>query len=479
VPVATEDPHRHQLKKMVGPLTTLLIGLGIAIGSGIFRTPALAAQQLGSPVWMIGAWVVGALFVFTSGLVSGELSTRFPQAGGEYVYLREAYGEKVAFLFGYAYTVFILGGGCGTIAAASGEALTELFAVDKSNAPILGVLAVAVITTINAFGLKAGAGLQNALTVLKITAILAVAAIAFFHGGSATDWSAPAMPPPNTTLAAAMLGAIIPVLWAYEGTTDPVKMAEEMKDVRRDLPRALIGAALSLLVLYVLVNVAFLSVLTPDQMAKSTFVASDVMEIVFGPIGRRLMSALSLIVFLGSLSASMLATVRVTFALARDGLTFPGLAYMSKGQAPVPALIVVGALAASFCAFRSFRDILNIYFLAAAILFGLSYASLIVFRRRDQKAGLPFPKYAFRCPAGPVLAAALVLFEIYLAASIVMGDVDRLNAKLAAPEMINATFGEKIGEVAKMDSLYTLLLIASIAALYFVWRRFFPKPKTA
>lgn len=450
--VAIEDPSSPkpgQLRKMVGPMTTLLIGLGIAIGSGIFRTPALAAQQLGSPMWMVAAWMTGALFVLCSGLVSGELSTRFPQAGGEYVYLREAYGEPVAFLFGYAYTVFILGGGCGTIAAASGEALTELFSVDASHAPVLGAIAVVVITTINAFGLKAGAGLQNALTVLKITAILAVAIIAFMHGGSTTDWSLPMQRPPNTTVGTALIGAIIPVLWAYEGTTDPVKMAEEIKDVRRDLPRALVLAALSLMGLYVCVNIAFLSVLTPAQMAKSTFVASDVMEIVFGPIGRRLMSALSLIVFLGSLSASMLATVRVTFALARDGLTFPVLAKMSKGQAPVPSLILVGVLAGAFCLFRSFRDILNIYFLAAAILFGLSYASLIVFRLRDKKERRPFPATAFRCPAGPVLAIFLICFEAYLAINIVIDQ--------------------------RTDSLYTLGMLVGFVVLYVVWRHFYPR----
>lgn len=434
---------------MVGPLTTLLISLGIAIGSGIFRTPAFAAQQLGSPLWILGVWAVGASFVFVSGLVSGELSTRFPKAGGEYVYLREAYGEMAAFLFGYAYTVFILGAGCGTIAAAAGEALQELFALAPEHAPKLGAATVAVITLVNVVGLKAGAGLQNALTILKIGALLAVAGIALFHGGSATDWTAPAAPPAGVTLSAAFLAAVIPVLFAYEGTTDTVKMAEEIKDVRRDLPRAMVAAALSLMFLYVLVNFAFLTVLTPAQMAKSTFVPSEVMEVVFGPVGRRLMAALSLIVCLGSLSASMLATVRVTFALARDRLTFPFLATMSKSQAPVPALVLVGVLAATFALMRSFRDILNIYFLAAAILYGLSYGSLLVFRARDKKAGRPFPENAFKCPAGPVLAIALIAFEAYLAYGLITSQTK--------------------------DSLYTLAVLASFALLYFVWRRFVPK----
>src|SRR5262245_50570569 len=130
-------PAPGSLRRMVGPLTTFLIGMGVAIGTGIFRTPGIAAQQLGSPVWMLLVWVVGGLFVLASGLVSAELATRFPRAGGEYVFLREAYGPLFAFFFGYGYTVFILGGGCGTIAAASGEAAAEVFGIDVAHAPVL------------------------------------------------------------------------------------------------------------------------------------------------------------------------------------------------------------------------------------------------------------------------------------------------------------------------------------------------------
>ncbi len=429
---------------MVGPLTTFLLGLGVAIGSGILRTPAITAKQLGSPVWMIAAWVCGGLIILAASLVSAELATRFPRAGGEYAYLKEAYGDLVAFFFGYGYTVFILGGGCGIIAAACGEALCELLAIDVANAPIFGAFSVVVITTINAFGLKAGAGLQNSLTGLKIIAILAIAGIAFAVGGSGTDWSQPLTPPANTPLSTAILAALLPVLWAYEGTTDSIKMAEEMKDVRRDLPRALILGALALTAMYSLVNVAFLSVLTPDQMAGSMFVAGDVMSAVFGPLGRRLMALLSLIIFLGALSASMLATVRVTFALARDGLTFKALAKMSQAQAPVPALLVVGAIAATFAFYRGFTQIMDIYFLAAAVLFGLSYASLIVFRVRDKKAGRATPAHVFKVPGGVALAIFLIALQTALAVNIVIH-----NPK---------------------DSAYTLALLTSFALLYVIWR---------
>ena len=156
------------------------------------------------------------------------------------------------------------------------------------------------------------------------------------------------MLPEGRSLVAVLVAALPPVLWAYEGTTDAVKLAEEVEDPQRALPRALLGSALTLTVLYVGANVAYLLVLTPDQMAGSRFAANDVMATLFGEVGRRLMTTLSLVVFLGALSATVLATVRVTFALARDGLTFPIMARMSKHQAPVPALVAVGGIAALF-----------------------------------------------------------------------------------------------------------------------------------
>lgn len=425
-------------------MTTALIGLGVAIGSGIFRTPGIVAAELGSPAWLIGAWIVGGLFILVSSLVSAELATRFPEAGGEYVYLREAYGGLVAFCFGWGYTVFIVGGGAATIAAASGEALAELLDFDVSWAPMLGASALVVITVLNAFGLKVGAGVQNVLTATKIAALLLVAGVAFVRGGSDTDWTQPLTISADKSLAAALVAGVLPVLWAYEGTTDSIKMAEEMTDARRDIPRALLSSALAITALYVIVNLAFLAVMTPIEMGGSRFVASDLMAAIFGRFGRRMMALLSLLVFLGSLSATILATVRVTFALARDRLAPPALAKMSNAQAPVRALCLVGAIAMMFTLARGFQQILNIYFLAAAILFGLSYASLIVFRIRDRKRGETFPAHVFRCPGGVWLALILIAFEIFLAVRIVLDDA---------------------------DSRYPLVLFVVLAVVYAVWKR--------
>lgn len=433
-----------RLNRVLGPVTAFLVGLGVAIGSGILRSPPLVAQQLASPLWIVAVWAFGGGVILVSGLVSAELATRHPEAGGEYVYLREAYGEFVAFFFGWGFSIFIIGGGAATIAAAAGEALASLLGASPDAARPLAAGCVVAVVGVNALGIKAGAGLQNALTATKIVALFVVAVGALVFAEGQTDWFAPVEVSRGRPLGAALLAAVLPVLWAYEGTTDSVKLAEEVQNPQRALPIALVGSALSLTALFVLVNLAFLTVLNPDQLAASVFPADDVMQRLLGAPGRRLMTALSLVVFLGALSATVLATVRVTFALARDGLTFGVLARMSNKQAPVPALLAVGAVAVFFTLARGFAEILNIYFLAAAVLYGLAYGSLIIFRRRDARAG-GHPAGVFRCPAGPWLASLLIVFQLCMAGLIIWDHPG--------------------------DSLYTLGLLAAVAALYGVWRR--------
>ncbi|NOT02852.1 MAG: amino acid permease [Phycisphaerales bacterium] len=433
------------LKRILGAPTAWCIGMGVAIGSGVFRTPGAAAESLGTPFWIIAAWLFGGFFVLMAGLVTAELATRFAEAGGEYVFLREAYGRFVAFFFGWAYTIFVIGGGAATIAAAFGDFGCEWLAIDAVWSGWLAAGAIVAVTVINSMGLRTGAGTQNVLTAVKIAALLVVIVIGCTYGLQSVDWTptftADASPNGGRHWLALFATGFLPVLWAYDGTTDAVKMAEEIKDVRRALPRALIGSALALTVLYVAFNLALLRMVPVNAMAGQPFVPGDALAAAIGPAGRNAMLLVAMVVCLGSLGSTVLATIRVTFALARDGLTFRVFARMSRDQAPIPALILAAAVAVVLVLNRSFRQVLDIYFFASAILFGLSYASLIVFRRRERE----FPSTAFRCPAGPLLAVVLIVIQMGLAVNIIHDNPS--------------------------DALYTCLLLVGIGLLYLVWRR--------
>jgi len=432
------------LRRILGTPTALCISLGVAVGSGIFRTPGDIAGLLGDPRLIVLAWIVGGFIILLQGMVTAELATRFPRAGGEYVFLREAYGDFVAFFFGWAYTVFVIGAGCAPIALAFGDFACELFGWPGSRCGYIAAAAIVSITGINVIGLRAGAGVQNALTLLKAASLAVVAALGLIYGRS--DFASAATAADATTTTAGMfLAALLPVLWSYDGTTDSVKMAEEIRDVRRALPRAVIGATLSLTVLYALFNVSLLRVAPASELAGVASAPGEAMRRLFGESGRLTMLVVAMLVCLGSLSSTIPATIRVTFALARDGLAFSFLARMSRSQSPVPALLSVSCISIAFVLNRSFSAVLDIYFFASAVLFALTYGSLLLFRMKEKE----FPAHAFRCPMGRVVAAVLILFQAALAGSIAYRQ--------------------------PRDALYTLGLLVFLGALYLLWKR--PKRK--
>lgn len=428
------------LQRILGTTTALLIGMGVAIGSGIFRTPGDIAGQLREPWLILLAWSVGGLVVLMQGMVTAEIATRFPEAGGEYVFLREAYGRFVAFFFGWAYTVFVIGAGTAVIAIAFGDFACELFHFPGEWSGAFAAASITIVTGVNVIGLRTGAGTQNILTCLKIVALLGVVVVGFVFGNSSAHASAAIPPAPPPSLISAWIAAMLPVLWSYDGTTDSVKMAEEIRDVRRALPRAVIGSTVALTVLYALVNLAMLRIIPAHEMVGLASVPGDAMARIFGSAGRHAMLIVAMLVCLGSISSTIPATVRVTFALARDRLTFRFLSKMSRSQAPVPALIVVSAIAVAFSLNRSFSSALNIYFLASALLFGLSYASLIVFRARESA----FPANAYRCPLGWALAAILIVIQGAIA----------IHIALRQP----------------MTALYTAIILIVLGVLYLLWR---------
>ncbi|MCP4246576.1 MAG: amino acid permease [bacterium] len=433
------------LKRVLGLPTAFLLALGVAVGSGIFRTPGLVAEALGSSGWILLAWTCGGVVVLMQGMVTAELATRFPQAGGEYVFLRETYGRFMAFFFGWGYTVFIVGGGSATIAAGFGDFACELFGLEDSWSGAWGAGAIVAVVAVNAMGLRAGAGFQNVLSVAKVTALVVLAAIGLIMGTRALSTWGPdvaATADSGQSWLTLLAAGFLPVLWCYSGTTDAAKMAEEIKGVRRALPRALIGSAVTLTAVYVMINAALMRVLAPSEMAGAASAPGEAMGRLLGPWGQSAVLVVAMLVCLAAISATILATVRVTFALARDGLAFRAWSRMSRRQAPVSALIAVGAFAAVLVWFRSFEKVLQIYFFAAPFLFGLTYACLIVQRVRERTV----PSGVWRCPAGVLQAGALILLQAGIATSVAIDN--------------------------PYDAAWTGGMLVAVALFYFVWIRF-------
>jgi APA family basic amino acid/polyamine antiporter len=438
-------PEDRPLRRILGTATVTCVGLGVAIGSGILATPGEIAGQICSGRLILLAWLLGGLVTFLESLVTAELSTRIPLAGGEYQFLRSAFGDFAAFFFGWSFTIFIVGAGAGTIAAALGQFTAELLNIQSSNvASLIGFASIIGVLLANLMGLRAGALIQNGLTIVKVIVVVGIGMGAMISAGRYTPIHAAAEG--DVSLRSFLL-AFVSVFWSYSGSTDSAKLAEETIGARRAIPRGLTFSAVSLTCVYLLYNYGLLCAVSPAAMRDAPSVAALAFSGIGGFQVRGLILIASIMICLGSISSTLLSNVRVTFAMARDGLAPSILARMSQRQAPIPSLIFAALIGGVFVLNRSFSRILGIYFMASAILYGLSYMSLIVFRLRDAKENTP-PGDCYRVPFGPLIAILLTVFQVGIAVLIAMEDLKR-NGR---------------------DSLYMLGILLAIAGMYPVWK---------
>ena len=380
----------------------LAIVVGIMVGSGIFRTPGLVAARLGRPGLTFVAWALGGAIGFLGALVFAELATRHPQAGGKYVYAGKAFGRPIAFVVGWVEALGIYCVAIAAIGVVCGEYLARLAGWDTSHARALGALVVVALTALNLSGVAVGRWFQNAATAAKVLALAAVVVLAGF-AGQAADWNTrlPGAPTGVATLWALAL-AFQSVIWTYYGYPDAAKVAEEVVDPDRSLPRIFLVAILGVTGLYLLLNAAFLRVLPFERVASSTLVAGDVAEALFGARGATAMAALALLVVLASLNGNLFVTPRVVFGLARDGLGPRGLARVNPGGTPWTAMALVGAISAALAASGTFEGLLAVAIVFVLVTDGFMVVVLMRLRAKEPRAPFGVPGY----PALPLLFLA-------------------------------------------------------------------------
>ena len=401
------DAGSRGLARRLGLFDATMIVMGGIVGSGIFVNPYVVARQVHTPLLILGAWLAGGVVALAGAFVSAELAARRPEVGGQYAYLREAFHPSVAFLYGWALLLVIQTGGMAAVAVTFARYFNEL---TGAAVPEWGVAAatLALLTAVNCLGVRAGSNVQSFLMVLKILAVAALVACGLFAvaephalaGGPVLDR------PVSSGLLAAM-GALTPVMFAYGGWQTAGFVSGEMREPRRDLPRGLLLGVGGVILLYTLVNVAALRGLGAEGLAATKTPASELMRLVMGEAGARLIAVGIAVSTLGFLSQSMLTAPRVYFAMAEDGLFFRGVARLSeRTRAPVAAIALQGLLAAVIAVSGRYEQILNYVVSVDFIWFGLTALSLFVFRRRaGRRAGEPDDGGGFRVPGHPFTTA--------------------------------------------------------------------------
>jgi APA family basic amino acid/polyamine antiporter len=380
----------------------------MVIGAGILRTPGLIAAYLGNPLAILGVWFLGGVVVALSTLVLAEMAAALPEAGGKYVYAREAYGPQVGFLAGWSEILVTRAFSGAAKAVVIAEYLVLL--LGRGSVPLLAAAVAMGFFVLHSRGLRTGRGFQNISTVAKVFVLLAICAAGVL-GGDGRGFGATMEVDPEL---AGLLGfalAYQSVAFAYYGWEDAAKMAEETKNPGRNLPRILVGGAAAVAGLYLLLNVAYLAALTPQEMAGSSLVAADALRGILGAAAGTLVTVASLVILLSSLNVNFLGMPRVMFGLARDGLAPSHFTRVGAGGTPGPALMFVTVLILGLAVSGTFEFLIR-FMMTVAITVDLVVLSGI-FRLRRLQPRLARP---LKVPLYPWLpAATLLLYFLVLA----------------------------------------------------------------
>jgi basic amino acid/polyamine antiporter, APA family len=368
------------LARRLGVFDATMIVMGGIIGSGIFINPSVVAREVHTPGLILLPWMLGGAIALFGAFVYAELATIRPEAGGQYVYLRDAYHPMVAFLYGWGLLLVTQTGGMAAVAVTFANYFRELTGVTWSPR-LIAVITLAMLTIVNCYGVRAGSNVQNALMVTKLAAIAMLVALGWL--GTRTATSAAAISADTRPLIVSLGAAMVPVLFAYGGWQTASFVSGELKDPRRDLPRGLIIGVVGVVLVYLAVNVVCLSVLGPGGLAATRTPASEVMRLALGSTGARLIAAGIAVSTVGFLSQGMLTAPRVYYAMARDGIFFKAVGRLDpRSRAPVVAIILQGVWASVIAISGSYETILSYVVALDAVFFGLTGASLLVFRRR-------------------------------------------------------------------------------------------------
>ncbi len=404
-----------------------MLVVGGIIGAGIFLSPAIVAQRVGSASLTLGAWGLGAIVAIIGGFVYAELGARRPQAGGTYVYVREAWGPLPAFLYGWALFLIMATGAIAAVAMTGAGYLVALLGWAPAMAQPVAIALIVMLTLLNIAGVQVGAITGNILTVIKLAAITGLIGCALFLSPAAgavahaVSGSAPATsvtPPVGLTATVLTMGAaLVPVLFSYGGWQQTNAVAEELRDPTRLLPRALIGGVLVVVATYLLVNVAYLRALGVNGLAATSTPAADTMAVYLGPMGRTLISVGIVASTVGFLGMVILLSARVYQVMAADGVFFRRMAALHpRTRTPVAALVGQGAVALLLLLTRTYGQLLDYVVFADWIFFGLTAASLFVLRARDAAAGRTV---SVRAPGHPVSTLLFIAAALY----VVLGSV--------------------------------------------------------
>jgi basic amino acid/polyamine antiporter, APA family len=419
-----------ELLRSLGPWGAISIVVGTIIGSGIFLVPKTMVAEVGSPSMVLAVFVVGGLLSLCGALTYAELGAAMPYAGGEYVYLREAYGPLSSFLYGWTQFWVIKSGGIATLATAFFYYLANFWPslqapllvlplpwdslLEISSGQLLAIALILGLAWVNYFGVKLGGQVQTAVTILKVGMILAIVLLAAFLGGGETGNLASTVS--HTGGLQGFFAALVAALWAYDGWNNLNMVSSEIHNPQRNIPRALILGVLLVGAIYLCANVAYFYVLSAPEVAATDRVASEAARKFLGDAGGDAVALAAMISIFGALNGSILSGSRVPYALARDGYFFSPLGRVhARYRTPHYSILALSGWGAVLVLSGSYEQLFTYVIFASWIFFGLTAAAVFVLRTKRPALARPFRVlgYPYVPAVFVIMASALVLMTLW------------------------------------------------------------------
>jgi len=432
---------KRQLLQRLKTFDLTLIVIGVIVGSGIFRTPAVVAQRAHFPALILACWLGGGLIALVGAFVFAELAARRPLGGGLYGYLRDAYHPLVGFLFGW--TLLLISGSGGNAAAA---VLFAGYVAPLTGLPldprVVAVLTLAVIAGINLLGVRQGGNWQNLIVILKVTALgLLIVACLTLHPHGTAHHALPAFQRPGGLIAAIGV-AMLPVLFTYSGFQYAGCLTAETMHPERTIPRALVVGIGVVIAIYFLATAAYLRTLGASGLAATATPAADAMHAVIGNLGSRFVAVAIALSTLGALSTCMLAYPRIYYHMAADGLFFKRVAWISARHVPVIAILLHALVTSVIAVSGTYEQIVNWVVAPQWLFIFLAAGAVFVLRRRDG----PYSRPAISVPGHPLTTALFIA-------------------------VLLAIFAAELS-IYPRDTLYGICVEIAGVATYYAWRRF-------
>lgn len=395
------------LKRTLGFVDSTVIVVGTVIGSAIFLVPNSVAASLPSSPLILTVWILTGVLSFFGALAFAELGAMLPATGGQYVYLREAYGPLTGFVSGWALFMVIQTGSLATLAAGFSIYLAYFVPLSAGGAKAASVLLIAALTIVNYRGVRLGVGVQRLFTFLKLAGLAIIVSSAFLAPAHAPQAAAVADPFSWSRFGVAMIAC----LWAYEGWNSLSFVAGEVERPSRNVPLALGVGVATLIAVYLAANLAYLRMMPVAEIAATSRVSARSAEISLGAIGATLVSLTILVSIVGSANGSAMTSARIYFAQARDGLFFGALGRVHpRFETPHVALAVQGVWASVLAVSGSYERLFSYVVFTAWIFYGMSALAVIVLRRRWPDRPRPYRMWGY--PATPLLFAGVAFWFV-------------------------------------------------------------------